>query len=53
MTFKLDLAIANIQALYDEGYLMGVDGETPENATFVSFKQTCAGFEATGYTLKE
>ena len=53
MTFKLDLNVADIPTLYAEGYLMGVDGEIPENITFVSFKQTCAGYEASGYTLKE
>lgn len=53
MTFKLDLAVADVQTLYDEGYLLGLDGENQEKATFVSFKQTCAELKASGYTLKE
>lgn len=53
MEIKLDLETADIQSLVAGGYLMGLNEEKPENFTFISFDQTCAGLEASGYTLKK
>ena len=53
MAINLYLEDANLQELVEGGYLMGSDGESAEDFTFISFEKTCAGLEAAGYTLKK
>ncbi len=53
LTMNLYLENADLQTLMDGGYLMGLNEDGPEEFTFISFKQTCAGLEASGYILKQ
>lgn len=53
MVLNLYLENADLQVLMDGGYLMGMDGDSPEEFTFISFEQTCTSLEASGYTLKK
>lgn len=53
LVMNLYLEQADIKALMDGGYLMGLDDDNSEDFTYISFEQTCASLEASGYTLKE
>lgn len=53
LTMNLNLENADLQELVAGGYLMGLDdSEDLDKVTFISFKQTCEGLEAAGYTKK-
>ena len=53
LTMNLYLEGADLKELVEGGYLMGLDASDDMNAvTYISFKQTCAGLEASGYTKK-
>ena len=52
LTMNLYLEQADLMQLAEGGYLMGL-GDNPEEYTFISFKKTCEGLEASGYTKAE
>ena len=53
LVMNLYLEHADIKALMDGGYLMGLTEEDREAITYISFKRTCEGLKASGYTLKD
>ena len=53
LVMNLYLEHADIKALMDGGYLMGLTEEEREAITYISFKRTCEGLKASGYTLKD
>lgn len=53
LVMNLYLEHADIKALMDGGYLMGLTEEDWEAITYISFKRTCEGLKASGYTLKD
>ncbi len=48
----INLKDANLKELADAGYISITSGSA-ETAVFISYNQTCAGLEASGYTLVE
>ena len=53
LVMNLYLEHADIEALMDGGYLLGLTEEEQESITYISYKRTCEGLKASGYTLKD
>ena len=53
LVMNLCLEHADIKALMDGGYLLGLTEEEQEAITYISYKRTCEGLKASGYTLKD